>query len=73
LKGKTGTINGLGGDVLRLRAQPSISSDILDKLKDGDKVKILDGPIDADKLEWYKIEAANGKVGWVVKKYVAVQ
>ncbi len=69
LKDKTATIGGLGGDVLRLRAQPNISSDILDKLKDGDKVKILEGPVDSDKLEWYKVEA-NGKVGWVVKKYV---
>lgn len=73
LKGKSATISGLGGDVLRLRAQPNISSDILDKLKDGDKVKILDGPVNADQLEWYKIEAANGKVGWVVKKYVVIQ
>ncbi len=73
LKGKSGTITGLGnGEILRLRSQPSISSDILDKLKDGDKVKIVEGPLDADKLEWYRVEA-NGKTGWVVKKYVIIQ
>ncbi|MEI6045182.1 MAG: SH3 domain-containing protein [Chloroflexota bacterium] len=72
LKGKSATINGLGGDVLRLRAQPNISSDILDKLKDGDKVKIVDGPTVADSLEWYQVESSTGKIGWVVKKYVII-
>ena len=72
LKGKQATISGLGGDKLRLRAEPNISSEILAQLQDGDKVKILDGPVDSDKLEWYKIEI-NGKIGWVVKKYVVIQ
>jgi hypothetical protein len=72
VQNKQATIGGLGGDKLRLRAQPNISSDILAQLQDGDKVKILEGPVDSDKLEWYKVEV-NGKVGWVVKKYVVVQ
>ena len=71
LKGKAATISGLGGDVLRLRAQPNVTSEVLDRLKDGDKVQIVEGPVDADKLEWYKVEV-NGKTGWLVKKYVTL-
>ncbi len=70
---KTGKVAGLGGETLNVRQEPGKSAaiKILAKLKEGDKVKILDGPVDKDAISWYKVEA-NGIIGWVSKEFVVL-
>jgi hypothetical protein len=70
---KTGKVVGLGGETLNVRQDPGKSSTIkiLAKLKEGDKIKILDGPVDKDSISWYKVDA-NGVIGWVSKEFVVL-
>lgn len=52
--------------VLNVRASPSVTTEIVMKLKKGDKVVIKEST-----QEWYKI-AAQSKVGYVHKQYIQV-
>jgi Tol biopolymer transport system component len=54
------------GNNLSLRASPSLDGAILEKLKTGDMVTILEGPVQADKYTWWKMRTADGKEGWAV-------
>src|SRR5215217_6607731 len=51
------------GSVLRGRQQPSIKATATVAFKSGQRVKILEGPIDADGFTWWKIEGESG-TGW---------
>lgn len=54
------------GDNLNLRSLPSLQGSIVSKLREGDQVTILEGPIEADGYVWWKMRAANGLEGWAV-------
>ena len=51
------------GSVLRGRQQPSIKATATAAFKSGQRVKILEGPVDADGFKWWKIEGESG-IGW---------
>jgi len=63
--GETYTITELG-DNLKLRDTPTLKGAELKKLKQGDAVTILDGPVQADDYYWFKIRTADGTQGWAV-------
>ena len=54
------------GNGLNLRATPSLSGTVLKKLKTGDSVSILEGPVQADKYVWWKMRTADDVEGWAV-------
>ena len=51
------------GAVLRSRKQPTLSAPTTASFKEGDIVRILEGPIEADGFIWWKIEGKSGS-GW---------
>jgi len=55
---------------LRLRSQPNVHSEILDKLENGTKVKILSDLIESGTYKWVKI-SINEKVGYVASKWIS--
>ena len=51
------------GTVLRGRKQPSLKATATAAFKSGERVHILEGPVDADGFTWWKIEGESG-TGW---------
>ncbi len=54
------------GDNLNVRETPTVNSNVLVKLKNGDRIVILDGPVAVDGYTWWKIKVTNGMTGWIV-------
>jgi dipeptidyl aminopeptidase/acylaminoacyl peptidase len=62
---KTFTITELGAD-LKLRALSSLSASILDKLAEGEKILVLEGPVEVDEYLWWHVRVeSSGVEGWV--------
>lgn len=59
------------GAALRARARPGTSSDIpiQTRFREGQTVKVLEGPQSADGLEWWRVEA-DGVSGWAAAPYL---
>ena len=51
---------------LRVRSEPSISADELEKVKSGEKFKFVE---EDSKTGWFKIEYKEGQEGWVSNDY----
>ena len=59
------------GSSLRLRSDPGLQSTTLKTVSDGARLKILEGPRDADNLRWWRLhDPVDGAEGWAVEKYL---
>jgi hypothetical protein len=66
-KGYTYTITAFG-DNLRLRAEPSLSGEVIELLDIGDLITVLSGPVEKEGYLWWQVEVAGKpKEGWVVE------
>jgi hypothetical protein len=54
-----------GGKGLRRRSAPGTSSEVLDALRPGTQVALLEGPVEANGYHWWRIQAGDGREGWV--------
>ncbi|MDQ2998963.1 MAG: SH3 domain-containing protein, partial [Chloroflexota bacterium] len=45
------------------RKQPNLKAAVIAAFKAGERVRILEGPIEADGFTWWQIEGAGGS-GW---------
>jgi Tol biopolymer transport system component len=63
--GCTYQITAAGND-LNLRASPSLNGTILRKLRSGDTVTSLEGPVQANGYGWWKMSTVDGVEGWAV-------
>ena len=54
------------GKNLNVREQPSLSSQKLDSLMGTETFTVLDGPVNADDYQWWKIKTKNEIIGWIV-------
>lgn len=60
-------VNTTAGDTLNLRTGPGTLFDILERLSDGDRVTVLEGPLTVDPFVWWRVRSASGREGWVVE------
>jgi Tol biopolymer transport system component len=61
------TITELGAN-LNLRAAPSLSGDVLEKLEEGVEILVLAGPIEADEFLWWRVLVIDSNLeGWVAE------
>jgi hypothetical protein len=59
------------GSALRLRSDPGLQSTTLKTVSDGVRLKILEGPRNADDLQWWRLQdPADGAEGWAAEKYL---
>jgi WD40 repeat protein len=62
--GGTAVINTDDGDVLFVRANPNLSSDIVARLDDGAQVTLMEGPRESVGLIWWRVRTRDGLEGW---------
>ncbi|WP_026370867.1 SH3 domain-containing protein [Kallotenue papyrolyticum] len=62
-------VTGTDGVVLRARAKPGTESQIVTRFREGEQVRILEGPQSADGMEWWRVEAA-GQSGWAAAPFL---
>ncbi len=55
------------GDDLNIRSAPGTGFEVVDEVASGDRVRLLEGPVEADGLRWWRVETPNGFVGWTVE------
>ena len=55
------------GSVLRGRKEPSLKAQATASFKQGDKVRVLEGPVEADGFTWWKLEGDAG-TGWSAQR-----
>jgi hypothetical protein len=59
------------GSALRLRSDPGLQSTTLKTVTDGTRLKILEGPRDADNLRWWRMQdPTDGAEGWAAETYL---
>lgn len=59
------------GSALRLRSDPGLQSTTLKTVTDGTRLKILEGPRDADNLRWWRTQdPTDGAEGWAAETYL---
>ncbi len=59
------------GSALRLRSDPGLQSTTLKTVTDGTRLKIVEGPRDADELRWWRLhDPSDGAEGWAAEKFL---
>ncbi len=59
------------GSALRLRSDPGLQSTTLKTVTDGTRLKILEGPREADNLRWWRMQdQSDGAEGWAAETYL---
>ena len=63
---------GTGNEGLRIHQKAGIDQPTLSLAQEGEKFKIIDGPVVLDSLIWWKIESTNNPAitGWSVQDYM---
>jgi hypothetical protein len=65
--GKSYTITE-SGDGLNLRQSPSLSDEVIVKLKEGEVIQVLDGPVEAEEYLWWRVRLeGSDDEGWVAE------
>ncbi len=67
-------VTGTGGDGLRLRIDPGLTSDVRLLGADGEIFQVRDGPVDADDFTWWYLVGVEdeSRRGWAVSNYLDV-
>jgi hypothetical protein len=59
------------GSALRLRSDPGLQSTTLKTVADGTRLKVLEGPREADGLRWWRLQdQSDGAEGWAAETYL---
>jgi hypothetical protein len=64
--GVQAVVTNLNGAPLRARRQPGLTP-IVARIPEGSSVTLREGPVEADGYTWWRVEAADGVVGWVAQ------
>lgn len=67
-KGVLVRVKGTEGQGLRFRSGAGANFVTLAVLKDGDVLTVVGGPEKADGFNWWRLQAADGTVGWTIAK-----
>ncbi len=59
-------------DYVRMRAEATTSGEVIEELRTGTELTIMDGPVTADGYEWWQVTTASGATGWVVDTFLSL-
>jgi uncharacterized protein YgiM (DUF1202 family) len=71
--GATAWVTRAGGLPLRLRSGPSLNADIVDRLKPGTQLTLMEGPVFDTGHNWWHINTTDGRQGWVAGDQLVLQ
>lgn len=71
--GATAWVTQVGGLPLRLRSGPSLEADVIDRLKPGTQLTLVEGPIFDTGHSWWRINVTDGRQGWVAGDQLVMQ
>jgi hypothetical protein len=71
--GATAWVTQAGGLPLRLRSGPSLEADVIDRLKPGTQMTLMEGPIFDTGHSWWRINTTDGRQGWVAGDQLVLQ
>jgi len=63
-------VAGTGEDGMSFRTGPGTKYIRISVLKDGNILRVVGGPEDADGFTWWRLEAEDGTVGWAVENFL---
>lgn len=61
------------GDQLNVRSAPGTDSEVVTRVDSGVRVNLLEGPVEADGLVWWRVLFPTGRDGWVAQAVDGVQ
>lgn len=70
--GATVEVANTDGTGVNVRADATTSSEVLTVFLDGTQIQVIDGPVDAEGFEWWKITGNEVSEGWIVSDYLKV-
>ena len=56
-------VSNTAGKTLRGRAEPSLKAKVQTTFSEGERVRLVEGPVEADGLRWWRVEGEKGS-GW---------
>jgi tetratricopeptide (TPR) repeat protein/uncharacterized protein YgiM (DUF1202 family) len=62
-----------GDELLNVRANAGRSNELLFQLEPNVTVTLLEGPVEADGFDWWKIRTSDGREGWVVDRIAGIR
>lgn len=62
-------ITGTGGVSLSVRSNPGTGAKLVARAREGDTVRVLEGPQSADNYEWWRVDL-NGTSGWAAAPFL---
>jgi hypothetical protein len=66
-QGGAATISNTQGAPLRGRKQPGVKAPVTANFKEGEQIRVLEGPVEADGFTWWRIEGPSG-TGWSAER-----
>ena len=63
-------VSGTGASGLRVRSGPGRSYVTTKVFDEGSRLEVLEGPEKADDIEWWRLKAADGIVGWAASDFL---
>jgi|GEM_PF-1487402 len=69
---EAGDVVQVNTDLLNLRDDASLDAGIIDTMPSGTQATVLDGPVTADGIPWYQIDAGDFGTGWAAGGYLAL-
>ncbi len=67
IAGNTAMVHTTEGDLLRIRTGAGLGFPIAFQLAPGTLVTLLEGPVSANDLVWWRIQTPDGRIGWAVE------
>ena len=64
-------VAGTGADRLRMRAGPGTDYATMQIVSDGTEFTVLEGPQSQGGFDWWRLEMADGTIGWAVGQYLS--
>lgn len=68
--GANAVVAGTGTDGLNMRSEGTTTATIVQILQDGTTLTLVEGPVEGEGRQWWRVRLADGAEGWVVQDFL---